>query len=624
MAVTNTPKLAALLQQIEAENTLQSPNSAENLALVAALVEEYKILGYDNVNEEQKRPLTITLDALYADINNPQSRKQIFDLLEQMSTQPEGTPPYGYDLSAHLQKLSPLLNSAKEQEFYLAQLDNGEQIDNSLNIDKLWSTRRPLDAARAEQYMPEVEKIFEQLKNANGAINRRLKQLAEECPISFDFAAGAARDGKCQIVEEGGKRRCVIGIYEGALKDKKYLPMLMSHELGHYLDMAMRPKDCGNLPEGQELVADMLGAEMALNAGFSPRFFAEELQKFDNPLLQKRGKNLDSFAQIYAKAELDRRLEELPNTPAGRKMKAFVHETDSFFDRWQEENSALDDMIVAMPEERKIEYVHLKKLDTDGQDISNVELQEQLGRRALQYQSDQLQYRGEDLPLAECYNKVVNNIVRGYLLKRAAAVKINERFNPDYNEDLNAGYCAASLMSCLQKADRNGELGALFAIDKENLAHPADLFKSIQEMENGKYAAHIYASEPKGGKSIHDVIKEHDLKPGALVCLTMDKEDTVDLEGKHNHLMLYTGRDRNGNCRFTGFNDDIRDGALRNHCTGYVCDTLALTEDLQKDYHRNYTRGRQGSENAESQPIKLSEAAKLRLQKEACDAKNGR
>ena len=135
--------------------------------------------------------------------------------------------------------------------------------------------------------------------------------------------------------------------------------------------------------------------------------------------------------------------------------------------------------------------------------------------------------------------------------------------------------------------------GCRFNTDAEELAHPATLFKHLTEMENGRYAGHIHRSGDDGCSGVQDIIDKHQIKPGALVCLTMDPEmaDNVTLEGSHNHLMLYAGKDKSGEHCFYGFNNDIKDGKLKNHNIGYVCDSCGLFSDLIRDHHRVYLRG---------------------------------
>ena len=55
--------------------------------------------------------------------------------------------------------------------------------------------------------------------------------------------------------------------------------------------------------------------------------------------LQARGKALDQFRADLSKADLQRRLETLPQTPGGRKVRGFVNEVDHFFDAWEKEKN---------------------------------------------------------------------------------------------------------------------------------------------------------------------------------------------------------------------------------------------------------------------------------------------
>ena len=82
--------------------------------------------------------------------------------------------------------------------------------------------------------------------------------------------------------------------------------------------------------------------EMALNAGYKVTSFSRELKSKNSAFLQKRGNALEKFQQIYQKNDLERRLSELPNTPAGRQVRAFIGEVEAFWDRWEKEKKQAD------------------------------------------------------------------------------------------------------------------------------------------------------------------------------------------------------------------------------------------------------------------------------------------
>ena len=139
------------------------------------------------------------------------------------------------------------------------------------------------------------------------------------------------------------------------------------------------------------------------------------------------------------------------------------------------------------------------------------------------------------------------------LYNRLAAVKINSRFNPDFDSERNKGIARPQLCNVCAKATATASWMPFLITDAEELAHPAALFKHLTEMENGRYAGHIHRSGDDGCSGVQDIIDKHQIKPGALVCLTMDPEmaDNVTLEGSHNHLMLYAGKDKSGEHCFT-------------------------------------------------------------------------
>lgn len=581
-------------------------DSTQNILAIEDLIEQFKHIGYDNVALEHKAVLGETLDYLIADYKNPQSRELFNRLIKKIETPlPEGNTSAlaDFDLHRHLHKMGELLETESGAEFYNTLISDNEPADNRLNVKKLWSTMKEVpesdeDAALDLDY---AFNVFDTLCASNGKANRKLQELSEQYPISFRIVQGAQKDGECRIIDDETGRHAIISLYEGAVKDMKLLPMLMAHELGHYIDAVQRPQNCANLPMSQEHTADILGAELASNAGYHPEIFAEELKGADNEFLQKRAEGIEHFCWLYMKSDLNRRLEELPNTPGGRKMKAFVLEADSFFDEWREETKGIDDLVAIMPEERKLDYCRIveskRRKDLS---VSPEEVEARIEKEALLRQQSYKKYRNQDLSIEECKKMVIDNGVRTYLYAQDAELKMNARFNPAYDEDLNRGYCTVSLMSCLQKSDARKELGVIFDADKEKLAHPATLFKHLMEMDGGKYSGYVHCCGEDTGKTILDVIKEHKMKPGALVCLTFGDEKP-SLETAHSHLMVYTGKDKNGECCFTGFNNDNRDTRLKNFKVGYVCDTCAMTEQIVKDHHQHYSRIKEngGDGNAE-------------------------
>lgn len=570
-------------------------DSTQNISAIEDLIEQFKLIGYDNVALEHKAVLGETLDFLITNYKNPQSRELFNRLIEKIETPlAEGNVSAiaGFDLHRHLHKMGELLETKGGAEFYDTLINDNESADHRLNVKKLWSTMKEVPESD-EDLALDVDYafyVFDTLCASNGKVNRKLQELSEQYPISFRIVQGAQKDGECRIIDDETGRHAIISLYEGAVKDVKLLPMLMAHELGHYVDAVQRPQNSANLPMNQEHTADILGAELAANAGYHPEIFAEELKGTGNEFLQKRAEGIERFCQLYMKSDLNRRLEELPNTPGGRKMKAFVLEADSFFDEWREETKGIDDLVEIMPEERKLDYWRISE-SKRRKDLAvpPEEVEAKIEKEALLRQQSYKKYRNKDLSLEECKKMVIDDGVRTYLYVHDAELRMNARFNPAYDEDLNRGYCTVSLMSCLQKSDARKELGVIFDADREKLAHPATLFKHLMEMDGGKYSSYVHSCDDDAGKTIFDVIKEHKMKPGALVCLTFGDEKP-SLETEHSHLMVYTGKDKNGECCFTGFNNDNRDIRLKNFKIGYVCDTCAMTEQIIKDYHRSYNQ----------------------------------
>ena len=572
-------------------------DSAENIEKIKALVGELKITGYKQARPEQKAQVEKTLDFLYAGRSQPETRQKLMSLLEFMSQPLPGRelPQTEFDLHAHLRGLSALIENKEGAEFYCRLQKEDEPISRGLNVKDLWSSVKPLPKETTADKIKKAEEIFDRLCRADGKVNGRLAELARECPVSFEIMNDKSKDGECRIINDENGRRSVIALNEGTFDDETILPMLMAHELGHYIDGAGRPADFrGHLPRGQEYTADILGAEMALNAGYKTSNYGRMIKNTGNPFLQDRAQRLEEFTELYQKADLQRRLETIPNTPAGRKVCAFISETDAFFDRWKQDKKQADSLYEAMSKEERMSAVFaaMGKRIKECAGLSDEEKLQKFNEKAEEYRQAEKKLTGREMTVEEARESYVENIVKSELYFRLAVSRINARFNPQFDPSLNKGYCTASLMQCLRKADKNGELDVIFNTDPERLAHPATLFKHLQETEGGRYAGNIRASGDDGCKGVQDIIDKYDIKPGALVCLTIDCKDKAELrEDGRNHLMLYVGKDRNGEQCFYGFNNDIKDGKLRNKNIGFVCDSCRMFEEMIRDHHRVYVRG---------------------------------
>ena len=503
-------------------------DSAENMEKVTALAGELKIAGYENARPEQKAEIARTLDFLYARRDEPETRRKLMSLLEFISKPLPGASAEktDFDLHAHLAGLSDMIEDGDGAAFYRSLQREDEPLNRGLNVKELWRSSKLLPAEAHADKIKTAEEIFARLCAADGKINRRLKELNERCPVSFAVVGSADKDGECRMVNDQNGRGCVVSLNEGAFGDRRLLPMLIAHELGHYVDGAGRPADFrGHLPENQEYTADILGAEMALNAGYKVTSFSRELKSKNSAFLQKRGNALEKFQQIYQKNDLERRLSELPNTPAGRQVRAFIGEVEAFWDRWEKEKKQADRHYATLSEEQKLSIVLAemeKQRDCAG--LSAAEKMAKLDEKTERHREQEKKFSGRELSPEEARESFFENVVKSHLYNQLAVMRINSRFNPYFDPAQNKGYCTASVMECLRRSARSGELDAVFNTDPERLAHPASLFKHLMETEGGKYAGHIRRSGDDGCRDVQEIIDRNGIKPGALICLTMDPE----------------------------------------------------------------------------------------------------
>jgi len=507
------------------------------------------------------------------------------------------------EIFQHLESMGKLLETSGGADFYAGLLNSEEPVTRNIKKAQGGSDLVPNSDHAAS--LQKVNDIFLKLKSANGRVNTALSELSDKYPVDFCVVEGTDPKSECRVINDGQSKRGVISLSEKTLEDSKTLPLVVARELGHYLDVVQRPDGCGELLQSQEHTADVLGVEMAANAGYSPQFMVQMLANSSDEFVQKRAQNMAQFAQLYGKTDLNRRLSEIPNTPGGRKVRNFIKETDAFFDEWQEKKKVVDDMIAGMSDERKLDYLVMANARVS----SNASLEKTLDM--VNAMAEKIKDK-RGISLEQCRHDIIDREIKNYLYFRYAAHEINESFNPSYNEDLNKGYCTASVMSCLRKSDSRKELGALFDTDVEKLAHPATLFKHIMEMEDGKYNKHIYACDSDKNETVYDVLEKNNIQPGALICLTLNSGEKASLDSSHNHLMLYTGKDRAGEPCLLGFDNDVRDGKLVNKKIGYVCDTFSLTEEMIKDHHRNYLKNGNNQEagQAETSVEKISKEEK--------------
>ena len=206
-------------------------------------------------------------------------------LLELIS-EPRADAPVGntdFDLHAHLAGLAGMIEEQNGQSFYRNLQQEGETLNRSLNVKELWRSGKMLPDSENTDKIKRLKKFFARLCAADGKINRHLQAMSEQYPVLSALSKGKTKDGECRMIDDEKGRRCLICLNEGAFADERLLPMLIAHELGHYIDSIGRPTDFrAHLAENEEHTADILGAETALNAGYKTTAFSRELKSKNN------------------------------------------------------------------------------------------------------------------------------------------------------------------------------------------------------------------------------------------------------------------------------------------------------------------------------------------------------
>ena len=172
-----------------------------------------------------------------------------------------------------------------------------EEIQYRPNMENLYNTMRDLSSEKTPEYIRQAQNILTRLTSAKGKTNQALKEALADTDIEFRIISGSQMDGKCQYRKKNPadrKKTLTICLTEGCFNQhQQALGMVISHELGHFIDARGRPDNYqGSLPQSQEFFADTLGYDMARNAGFDIEHYKSETRKMNIPFLNRRMDNL--------------------------------------------------------------------------------------------------------------------------------------------------------------------------------------------------------------------------------------------------------------------------------------------------------------------------------------------
>lgn len=180
---------------------------------------------------------------------------------------------HGFNLKEHL--LSSYLSLAGKNSAF----ENGiadEDIQYAPTVENLYMNYKYLSSEEAAGYEKTARQILDKITSVPGKANAELKRKLEKVTLKMKVFASEEMDGKCQY--DGKSGVLTISLSEGCFgKHKDALGMVISHEMGHFIDASGRPAGyAGKMGRSQEMYADAVGYKMAASCGFDLEHYKAE------------------------------------------------------------------------------------------------------------------------------------------------------------------------------------------------------------------------------------------------------------------------------------------------------------------------------------------------------------
>lgn len=264
------------------------------------------------------------------------------------------------------------------------------------------------------------------------------------------------------------------------------------------------------------------------------------------------------------------------------RMSEFLSLLDAKNEEMIENNKKFKAFVERMSDERKLNLI----LKSQMEDLSNANrpldievAREQFNEKVTKGYEAEKAAKGDVpfLSFEEYRSKALTNGCTNHILKCFAAKHINKTYNPNFKPELNKGYCTVAVMSCFDKMNKDGMFGDFMPKDKEISAHPATFVKHL--LDNPKYAKFVHKTD-ENNPSFKEIIKDKQIRSGALVCMTFQKDaKETSLDSGHTHLVLY--RNANSEKPFMSFNNDLKESSMENALqSGYVIDLLGMMKSV--------------------------------------------
>lgn len=246
---------------------------ANNLDFIIEKINRLKKNDYETVTESDRRMVKEILEN-----SSLENKIKLLGAMQELSPEEVSLnqkieADNNFLLPQHLRKKYQELSGIDKDLFSRLQ---SEDVSYKASASKLYNNLKYIDKVPPE-YERLAGSVLSALVSARGKPNRELASLLEDKKVSFRFFESGALDGKCDYKpsDKNGEKSVVISLSSGCFSDENIeaLPMLMSHELGHYIDISRRPPGYQGHMEGEEFFADKIGYSMALNAGFDCKRF---------------------------------------------------------------------------------------------------------------------------------------------------------------------------------------------------------------------------------------------------------------------------------------------------------------------------------------------------------------
>ncbi len=234
--------------------------------------------------------------------------REVYDLLEIIE---KCSPPDhdDFELIKHYNELYADINITKYPSY------QGKNLKYGCNIKNFYDANQYMND---ENSVSRCVSIFNRIADpSKGLPNKALFDLSRKCDITFKIISGTNFDGECRYIqpEEKSKPAIAVVITQKALEaSDDSLAVLLGHELSHAIDINRRPFGYnGSIGwEAPEDFANIVGSQIAQNAGYDPREFIKS-QGVENEKTQRAAEMILKYSLDPFRLKCSRLHEKIKN-----------------------------------------------------------------------------------------------------------------------------------------------------------------------------------------------------------------------------------------------------------------------------------------------------------------------